>query len=76
MVRQQVFLASLANHVLSAGTLTNPNRISELINATQQALVLDHAERIDSIDVNPLLVTGNGCVAVDALIVLQKEAPG
>ena len=41
-----------------------------------QALVLDHADRIDSIDVNPLLVTGERCVAVDALIVFQKGTPG
>jgi acyl-CoA synthetase (NDP forming) len=41
-----------------------------------QALVLDHADRIDSIDVNPLLVTGERCVAVDALIVFQKGTTG
>lgn len=38
-----------------------------------QALVLDHAGSIDSIDVNPLLITREGCVAVDALIVLNKQ---
>jgi len=41
VVRQQVFLAALTNKVLSAGTLANPARIRELIDATQQALVLD-----------------------------------
>ncbi|MQA13985.1 MAG: LytR family transcriptional regulator [Pseudonocardiaceae bacterium] len=41
VVRQQVFLASLADKVLSANTLANPARIRELIDATQQALVLD-----------------------------------
>lgn len=41
VVRQQVFLASLAKRVLSAGTLGNPGRIRELIGATQQSLVLD-----------------------------------
>ncbi|MPZ66722.1 MAG: LytR family transcriptional regulator [Pseudonocardiaceae bacterium] len=41
VVRQQVFLASLADKVLSANTLSNPARIRELIDATQQALVLD-----------------------------------
>ena len=39
-----------------------------------QALVLDHPNEIESIDVNPLLVTADGCLAVDALIVLQKGA--
>jgi acyl-CoA synthetase (NDP forming) len=37
-----------------------------------QALVLDHTDAIESIDVNPLLVGGEGCVAVDALIVLRQ----
>jgi LCP family protein required for cell wall assembly len=41
IVRQQAYLASLASKVLSAGTLTNPRRIHQLINATQQSLVLD-----------------------------------
>lgn len=38
-----------------------------------QALVLEQPGRIDSIDVNPLLVARDGCVAVDALVVLTKE---
>lgn len=48
IVRQQAYLASLANKVLSAGTLANPNRIRHLISATQQSLVLD--ERFDVLD--------------------------
>lgn len=48
VVRQQVFLAGLADKVLSAGTLANSGRISELIAATQQALVLD--ENLDVLD--------------------------
>jgi LCP family protein required for cell wall assembly len=42
VVRQQAFMASLAHRVLSAGTLTNPGRIQQLIEATQQSLVLDN----------------------------------
>lgn len=41
IVRQQAYMASLAHKVLTAGTLTNPSRINQLINATQQSLVLD-----------------------------------
>ncbi|MDQ3887387.1 MAG: LCP family protein [Actinomycetota bacterium] len=41
VVRQQAFLAGLTDKVLSAGTLANPGRIRELLDATQQALVLD-----------------------------------
>ena len=43
IVRQQAYLASLARKVLTAGTLANPSRINQLINATQQSLVLDDA---------------------------------
>jgi LCP family protein required for cell wall assembly len=41
IVRQQAYLASLANKVLTAGTLASPSRINQLINATRQSLVLD-----------------------------------
>ncbi len=39
--RQQVFLAGLAKQVLSAGTLANPARVSELIDAVKRSVVLD-----------------------------------
>lgn len=48
IVRQQVYMASLANKVLTAGTLANPSRINQLISATQQFLVLD--EGFDVLD--------------------------
>ncbi len=48
IVRQQAYLASLAHKVLTAGTLANPSRINQLINATQQSLVLD--EGFDVLD--------------------------
>ncbi|HEY2723467.1 MAG TPA: LCP family protein [Pseudonocardiaceae bacterium] len=41
VVRQQVFMAALAKKVLSAGTLANPAKVRDLVNATQQSLVLD-----------------------------------
>ena len=41
IVRQQAYLASLADKVLAAGTLSSPSRIRQLIDATQQSLVLD-----------------------------------
>ncbi|MDQ3762084.1 MAG: LCP family protein [Actinomycetota bacterium] len=46
--RQQAYLASLTNKVLTAGTLANPSRVRQLINATQQSLVLD--EGFDVLD--------------------------
>ncbi len=48
IVRQQAYLASLANKILTAGTLANPSRIRQLINVTQQSLVLD--EGFDVLD--------------------------
>ncbi len=50
-----------------AGTAT-PSGLIEAIEALQQ-LVLSHGPRISSIDINPLLVRDDGCVAVDALVV-------
>jgi LCP family protein required for cell wall assembly len=48
IVRQQAYLASLANKILTAGTLANPSRIRQLINVAQQSLVLD--EGFDVLD--------------------------
>ncbi|MFI9384266.1 LCP family protein [Kutzneria sp. NPDC052558] len=39
--RQQVFMAGLASNVLSGGTLTNPGKLSSLIGAIKNAVVLD-----------------------------------
>ncbi|MFI5610536.1 LCP family protein [Amycolatopsis sp. NPDC051903] len=41
MRRQQVFLASLAHQVLSAGTLANPGKLDALIDAVKKSVVLD-----------------------------------
>lgn len=48
IVRQQAYLASLADKILTAGTLANPSRIRQLINVAQQSLVLD--EGFDVLD--------------------------
>jgi acyl-CoA synthetase (NDP forming) len=53
------------------GRLAPVEQVAHVLEALQ-ALVLDHADAIDSIDVNPLLVTAEGCTAVDALIVLRQ----
>ncbi|WKD59729.1 LCP family protein [Corynebacterium caspium] len=41
VVRQQAFMASMVNKVLSAGTLTSPSRLSELSQAAERSLVID-----------------------------------
>nr|WP_179724736.1 LCP family protein [Saccharopolyspora hordei] len=39
--RQQVFMSALARKVMSSGTLTNPAKLSNLIDAIQKSVVLD-----------------------------------
>ncbi|BAD59490.1 LCP family protein [Nocardia farcinica] len=41
IVRQQVFMAQLVNQVLSAKTLSNPNKLNELSDAVGRTVVLD-----------------------------------
>ncbi|ADG77693.1 Cell envelope-related transcriptional attenuator OS=Tsukamurella paurometabola (strain ATCC 8368 /DSM / CCUG 35730 / CIP 100753 / JCM 10117 / KCTC 9821/ NBRC 16120 / NCIMB 702349 / NCTC 13040) OX=521096 GN=Tpau_1061 PE=3 SV=1 [Tsukamurella paurometabola] len=41
ITRQQVFMASLANKILSAGTLTNPSKVNQLQNAVTTSVTLD-----------------------------------
>ncbi|MGZ4574264.1 MAG: LCP family protein, partial [Mycobacteriaceae bacterium] len=41
IVRQQVFMASLARKVLTAGTLANPGKVSDLSTALQRSVVID-----------------------------------
>ncbi|WIM68255.1 LCP family protein [Corynebacterium breve] len=41
IVRQQAFMASLVQKVLSAGTLTNPAKLSDLGNAVQRSVTID-----------------------------------
>ncbi|WP_181784850.1 LCP family protein, partial [Pseudonocardia pini] len=39
--RQQVFLAAVADKILSSGTLTNPSTLSALIDSAEKSLVID-----------------------------------
>ncbi|MBP2366000.1 LCP family protein [Pseudonocardia parietis] len=41
ITRQQVFLAAVANKVLSSGTLTDPAKLGALIDVVQQSVVID-----------------------------------
>ena len=41
ITRQQVYMASLAQKILSTQTLTNPNKLQELQNAVSRSVVLD-----------------------------------
>lgn len=41
IVRQQAFMASLVNSVLSSGTLTNPNKLASMAQAVERSVVID-----------------------------------
>ncbi|MFP7366380.1 cell wall biosynthesis protein LcpA [Corynebacterium callunae] len=41
IVRQQSYMASLVNQVLSSGTLTNPSKLSDLANAVMRSVIID-----------------------------------
>ena len=47
VVRQQAFLAGLAQTALSGGVLANPNKLRELINSVQDSVVLDLGDDSD-----------------------------
>jgi LCP family protein required for cell wall assembly len=46
IIRQQAFLSSMAKTVLGAGTLTDPTKLSKLIDALQGAVVIDQGWNI------------------------------
>ena len=41
IVRQQAYMASLVQRILSAGTLTNPSKLRDLSNAAERSVTLD-----------------------------------
>ncbi|MGW0523491.1 LCP family protein [Crossiella sp. NPDC003009] len=41
IVRQQVFMASVVNKILSSGTLTNPAKLGALMEAAKKSIVMD-----------------------------------
>ncbi|KQB84150.1 LCP family protein [Corynebacterium oculi] len=48
VVRQQAFMASMVNKVLSAGALTNPARLGDMSQAVERSVVLDESMDIMS----------------------------
>ncbi|MEB3369956.1 LCP family protein [Saccharopolyspora mangrovi] len=50
VVRQQAFLAGLAQTALSGGVLANPNKLRDLINSVQDSVVLDLGDDSDVLD--------------------------
>ncbi|GAA5128170.1 LCP family protein [Haloechinothrix salitolerans] len=60
IVRQQVFLGSALNKVLSAGTLSDPTKLSQLLAAVRRSVVLD-----DDLDVLEFVKRLRGLAAGD-----------
>jgi len=57
---------------------TPPSDVEALISAIVglSALAGDLGERLDALDVNPLIVSEHGCLAVDALVIGRVVPPG
>ncbi|MFD6067536.1 LCP family protein [Amycolatopsis lurida] len=70
--RQQVFLAGLAKQVLSAGTLANPARVSELIDAVKRSVVLDGSWNLLDFVRQMQGVTGGG-IAFDTIPIVNPD---
>jgi acyl-CoA synthetase (NDP forming) len=63
--------------IASIATPDEPERPwNQVIGALEalQSLVLEYGERIESIDINPLLIGSRGCMAVDALVILTENS--
>lgn len=67
-------LASLVGRLISRldGSGTLARQLVDILQALQE-LALAHGDLVESVDLNPVLVTGNGCIAVDALVVLKAQ---
>ena len=52
---------------------TRPPRPAARAVAALSHFAIDHADRLEELDINPLIVTETGAVAADALIRIRKE---
>lgn len=75
IVRQQAFMASLVNQVLSTGTLTNPARLSEMSAAVERSVVLDENWDVVSF-ANQLADLAGGNVTFTTIPVTSVDGTG
>lgn len=73
VTRQQVFMASLAKQVLSAGTLTNPASLSQLTDAVQRSVVIDAGWDVVGFATQLAGLTG-GAVTFQTIPVVNPDA--
>jgi LCP family protein required for cell wall assembly len=60
IVRQQAFLAALANKVLSADMLTSPSKVRELVTAVQKSVVLSNGWELSTFAAQMSGLSGDG----------------
>lgn len=75
IVRQQAFLASLANKVLSTGTLTNPARLNDLSSAAERSMIIDEGWDIMSF-ANQIQGLAGGNVVFNTIPVTSTDGVG
>lgn len=73
IVRQQAFMASLARTVLTAGTLANPGKVSELSTALQRSVVIDSGWNVVSF-ATQLQGLAGGAVRFETVPVADPDA--
>lgn len=73
IVRQQVFLASAAHKLLSAGTLTNASALSGLLDAMRKSLVTDPGLDLTTL-VPQLVAVANGSVQFVTIPIVNSNA--
>ncbi|RSM34863.1 LytR family transcriptional regulator [Amycolatopsis balhimycina DSM 5908] len=74
IARQQAFLSGMAKKVLSAGTFTDPSKLSALVGAVQGAVVLDRGWDILSF-AQQLRGMSSGAIAFVTIPVLSLSLP-
>lgn len=69
--------ATAVGRMFAARNTARGPAIDQIIDAllALQAIAIQHREWITSIEINPLLITDNGCFGVDGLIVTRPPSP-
>ncbi|MDO4928896.1 MAG: LCP family protein [Corynebacterium sp.] len=75
IVRQQAFMASLVNKVLSTGTLTNPARLNDLASAAERSMIIDEGWDIMSF-ANQIQGLAGGNVVFNTIPVTSADGVG
>jgi acetate---CoA ligase (ADP-forming) len=75
-IRAAIEASRVGKLIASIATPDEPERLwHQVIGSLEalQSLVVGYGDRIESIDINPLLIGSRGCMAVDALVILTEN---